>query len=61
MGEQRLYSVAQAGQYLSFSVAYIKRLVKEGKLTSVKCGRATRFNKSELDRFADTLQPASNG
>jgi len=57
--EKRLYDTKEAAFYLSFSVRQIQRWVEEGLLfPSRKLPDTTRgpvrFEKTELDRFANT-------
>jgi excisionase family DNA binding protein len=46
-----LLDVAAAAAYTSTSVPFIRRLVRERRVTYVKVGRYVRFDPADLDTF----------
>ena len=52
---QRLKDLPAACEYLAISRAKVYQLISAGELKSLKIGRATRFDQTELDRFVDAL------
>lgn len=52
---RRLFSRAQACEYLSKSMSEIDRLIKSGTIVARKDGRRTVIDIKELDRYAERL------
>ena len=51
-----LYTEKQATEVTQLSRSTLRRLEKEGRLMSVRVGRAVRYLPSELQRFVTELQ-----
>ena len=51
-----LYTEKQATEVTQLSRSTLRRLESEGKLKSVRIGRAVRYLASELERFVRELQ-----
>jgi excisionase family DNA binding protein len=49
----------QTAQELSLSVATLRRLVNDGKLSPVRIGGNVRFRRTDLEAFADSLANGS--
>ncbi len=49
--EKRLLTVKEVCEYLNVSKPTVYRLIKEGKLKPIKIGKATRFEKEDIDKF----------
>lgn len=59
---KRLFSYDEAAEYLSFSVRSLQTYVADGRLRTTPVGkRGVRFDRRELDRFADELISESEG
>jgi excisionase family DNA binding protein len=56
--EQLLYTAEEAAEVLTVSRSTIYDLMREGKLPSVKIGRARRIPVHALRRFVDDLAEA---
>lgn len=48
-----LLDVAGAADYLTTSEHFVRRLVRERRVTYVKVGRFVRFDPDDLDRFIE--------
>jgi len=48
---EKLYTVAQAAEYLQCSLSTIRRRIREGHLTAIKNGRLVRIRESELGKM----------
>lgn len=57
----RYLSVAEAAEYLSTSVRFVRRLVAERRVAFHKVGKFVRFAVSDLDAFvaAGRVEPVS--
>lgn len=47
-----LISVAQAGEVLGLQRDRVSRLIREGRISAVKIGRAYVIDRAEVERFA---------
>lgn len=50
---RRLMDVADAAQYLTVSEHFVRRLVRERRVTFIKVGRHVRFDAADLDAFIE--------
>lgn len=48
-----LLTVGQAAEYLTVSEHFIRRLVRERRVSFVKIGKHVRFDSDDLDRYID--------
>ena len=48
---QKLYTVAQTANVLGVSVTTVRKLMDEGKLESLKIGRARRIKSESVERL----------
>jgi len=48
-----LYTVEEVAEILKVSVSTVRKLIREGKLKTVRVGVQRRVKKEELDRFLD--------
>lgn len=55
MTEKRLYTRSEAASYLALSERQLDRLVRTAEILAVRDGRTVKFNRAELDRYADSL------
>ncbi len=51
--DKKLLTIKEVCEYLNVSKPTIYRLIKEGKLKPIKIGRATRFDKEDIDKFIE--------
>ena len=49
--ESPVFTYQEAADYLKISTRQIERLSADGTIPRVKLGRATRFNREDLDDF----------
>jgi excisionase family DNA binding protein len=50
---RRLMDVADAAQYLTVSEHFVRRLIRERRVTFIKVGRHVRFDPADLDAFIE--------
>ncbi len=55
---ERLYTVAEAAEYLGISPVTVKRYIRTGMLNSVKFGHQRRVGESDLTAFIDAARTA---
>ncbi len=48
---QRLLNIKEVSAVLNASEKTVRRLIKDGKLPVVRCGRMVRIAQTDLDRF----------
>jgi len=53
--ERLLYNQAETCELINVSKATLYRLIRDGAITPLKIGSATRFTRSELERFIEVL------
>ncbi len=51
INEKRLFTVPETREYLSIGHTTLYKLVKNGVITPIKIGKATRFDRQTLDDF----------
>jgi excisionase family DNA binding protein len=51
--EKRFLNIQEVAKYLSFTIPAIRAWVRLGKIPFYKIGRAVRFDRSEIDAWAD--------
>tara|TARA_B100000519_G_scaffold151188_1_gene132132 strand:+ start:413 stop:643 length:231 start_codon:yes stop_codon:yes gene_type:complete len=49
----RPFDVAQAADCLTVSVHFVRRLLRERRISSVEVGRPVRFDPDDLDQYID--------
>lgn len=54
----RLYDVRQAAQVLGIGRTNVYKLLKDGRLHSVRVGRLRRIRRSDLDAYIENLEAA---
>jgi len=59
MPDDKLYSIPQVSRILSLSQPFVKVLISDGRLGSVKVGRARRISKSQLNQFIEKTKDES--
>jgi excisionase family DNA binding protein len=52
--QKRLYSLPEAAEYLGRSEWSVRRLVWEGKLPQVRCGRRVHLDIEDIDKFIES-------
>jgi excisionase family DNA binding protein len=57
---ERLYTTAEAGDYLKVSGLTIRRYIKDGKIKSTKMGRLHRISESALRDFFEAQVKKQN-
>jgi excisionase family DNA binding protein len=55
--EQDAYSVKQAGERIGKSESFIRKLIREGKLTAIGSGRTLFIRPAEIIRYLDSQEP----
>jgi len=56
--EPRLLKPAEAAKYLGIGERTLRALAARGEINRKKIGRLTRYEREELDAYADTLPDA---
>lgn len=59
--EKRLYTRAEAAEYLGKSLRDLDRCIADSVIIAKKDGRRTRIDRRELDRYADRLPSLEPG
>lgn len=57
--DQLLYTTEETAARLSLSPAMIEKLIRLGQLNSVRVGRSLRVTATEIIRYVNALQAAS--
>lgn len=55
---RRYLTIDEAAEYLNVSVRFMRRVVSGRRLRHYKVGRFLRFDRSDLDEFAQVQNPA---
>lgn len=55
MSARLLYRVGEAAELLAISRAYLNKCIADGRVASIKIGRARRIPRSALDEFVARL------
>jgi putative molybdopterin biosynthesis protein len=53
---EKLYTIKEVAEMLRVSKVTLYRMMKDGKIQTVKLGRKTLFTEEELDRFIESLK-----
>lgn len=52
---EKLYTIKEVAEMLRVSKVTLYRMMRDGKIQTVKMGRKTLFKESELNRFIESL------
>lgn len=52
---EKLYTIPEVAKLLRISKATLYRMMRDGRIQTVKMGRKTLFRESELNRFIESL------
>lgn len=59
--QPRLLDIETAAEYVSVTLPFMRRMVRERRITFHKIGRYVRFDPEDLDAFIDAGRVPANG